>query len=121
MRLFIYASLAVFLMACSANQSELTSSESENSQNATAMTEQSPLDQASEPASSDGAIEQQESTAESINSDVIVEANSQAGLDEQPASGEPMDAPVEQEAGTIQDSNNMDIVTEKKEKSDSKS
>jgi len=118
MRLFIYASLAVFLMACSANQSELTSSESENSQNATAMTEQSPLDQASEPAtSSDGAIEQQESTAESVNSDVIVEA----GSDEQPASGEAMDAPVEQEAGMTQDSNNLDIATEKKEKPDSKS
>lgn len=117
MRLFIYASLALFLMACSANQSELTSSESENSQNATAMTEPSPLDQASEPASSDGAIEQQESAAESIVSDIIVEA----GSDEQPASDEAMDVPVEQEAGMVQDSNNMDIVTEKKEKSDSKS
>lgn len=117
MRLFMYASLALFLMACSANQSELTSSESENSQNATAMTEQPSLDQASEPLSSDGAIEQQESTAESKNSDVIVEA----GSDEQPASGEAMDAPVEQEAGMTQDSNNMDIAVEKKEKSDSKS
>lgn len=117
MRLFIYASLALFLLACSANQSELTSSESDNSQNATAMTEQPSLDQASEPASSDGAIEQQESTAESKNSDVIVEA----GSDEQPASGEAMDVPVEQEAGMTQDSNKMDIATEKKEKSDSKS
>lgn len=117
MRLFVYASLALFLMACNANQSELTSSESENSQNATAMTEQPALDQASEPASSVGAIEQQESTAESTNSVVIVEA----GSDEQPASGEAMDAPVEQGAGMNQDSNNMDIATEKKEKSDSKS
>lgn len=117
MRLFIYALLALFLMACSANQSELTSSESENSQNATAMIEQPSLDQASEPASSDGAIEQQESTAESINSDAIVEA----GSDQTAASGEAMDVPVEQEAGMTQDSNNMDIVTEKKEKSDSKS
>ena len=117
MRLFIYASLALFLLACSANQSELTSSESENSQNAAAMTEQSPMDQASVPASSDGVVEQQESTVENMKSDVIVEA----GSDEQPASGEPMDAPVKQEAGMTQDSNNMEIVTEKKEKSDSKS
>lgn len=117
MRLFVYASLALFLLACSANQSELTSSESENSQNATAMTEQSPMDQASVPASSDGVVEQQESTVESTNSDAIVEA----GSNEQPASGEPMDARVEQEAGMTQDSSTMDIATEKKEKSDSKS
>ncbi|WP_455220575.1 hypothetical protein [Kaarinaea lacus] len=130
MRLIIYTLLAMFLIACSANQSDLIGSENQGSQNDTAMTEQSPLDQVSEPASNESTIEQQQAPmAEGMNTSPVDGAENQAASDEQAASSESLDAPVEQEAGMSQDSknmdNNMDVVKQQEEqeklKSDSKS
>lgn len=124
MRLFLYALLAMFLIACSANQSDLVGSENQDSQNTTAMSKQSPVDQVSEPASNEGINEQQQvPMAESMNTSPVDSAENQVAPDEQAASIESIDAPVEQEAGMNKDSNNTDVVTEeqKKEISDSKS
>jgi len=107
----MYASLAMFLIACNASQFELNASKNAGAQDSTAMTEQSPVDQVSESATSEVPM------AESMNSSPV------EVIDSQTASGESTGAPVEQQAGMSQDSNNADVTAQEQEKQkvDSKS
>jgi hypothetical protein len=118
MRWLAYLSLAIFLAACGADQTELKSSANQDSQNA-ANIEQAPVETSPDLSASGGATNPQDMTApdQAIN----VEGMSVEKTGGQPASSEQGDIDADQQSGMNQETNKMEIVKQPNDKSDSKS
>ncbi|MCI0506292.1 MAG: hypothetical protein L0Z73_09315 [Gammaproteobacteria bacterium] len=118
MRSLVHLSIAIFLVACGMDQSDLKSGANQNPQN-TSIIEQTPVEPSPDLSASDSVINQHDISA--ADHAIDVEGISVEGTDEQPASSEQIDTNAEQASGTNQEINKLEIVKQPNEKPDSKS